>query len=83
MALGVCYMAPPADAGTQIRVLSGWGLGPDLVSLDPCLCDALGMVGVIVIWKIREILTGIDHQQRQVNVFGTTSAVAGITGPRR
>ena len=38
-------MAPPADAGTQIRVLSGWGLGPDLVSLEPYLGNALGVVG--------------------------------------
>ena len=32
---------------TQYGVLSIWGLGPDLVSLVPCLGDALGVVGVI------------------------------------
>ena len=45
LALGLCYMALPAYAGSQSGVLSGWGLGPDLVSLVPCLGDALGVVG--------------------------------------
>ena len=45
--VGLCYMAPPADAVTLIRVLSGWGLGLDLVSLVPCLGNALGVVGVL------------------------------------
>ena len=47
IALGVSFMTRPADAGSQIRVLSGWGLGADLVSLEPCLCDPLGVAGVI------------------------------------
>ena len=37
--------APPALAGTQSGVLSGWGLGPHLVSLVPCLRNALGVIG--------------------------------------
>ena len=45
IALGVCFMARPADAGTQIH--AGWGLGADLVSLEPCLCDPLGVAGVL------------------------------------
>ena len=43
----LCKKASPAYAGTQSGVHSVWGFGPNLVSLVPCLSNALGMVGDI------------------------------------
>ena len=53
-ALGQCYTATLAFAGTQSGVPSGWSHGFSLVSLISNLGDALGVVGGKIVAAISE-----------------------------
>ena len=67
-ALGQCDTAPPAFAGTQSGITSGWSHGFSLVSLISNLGDALGAVrGKIVAAVSEDVLIQLTPERVSLN----------------